>query len=51
MAKKPENARAVKADDFQSVARRLECDGDRAAFEKKLGKIARAKPVSRPKRK
>jgi hypothetical protein len=31
------------ADDFLSVARRLGCDEDKAKFEKKLGKIARAK--------
>jgi hypothetical protein len=30
-------------DDFISVARRLGCDEDKATFEKKLGKIARAK--------
>ena len=30
-------------DDFLSVARRLGCDEDKAKFEKKLGKIARAK--------
>lgn len=35
---------AKKPDDFASVARRLECDDDKAAFEKKLGKIAKAKP-------
>jgi hypothetical protein len=31
-----------KPDDFESVARRLECDEDKGRFEKKLGKIARA---------
>lgn len=30
-------------DDFKSVATRLGCDEDKAAFEKKLGKIAKAK--------
>jgi hypothetical protein len=30
-----------KKDDFESVARRLGCDEDKARFEKKLGKIAR----------
>jgi hypothetical protein len=30
-------------DDFESVARRLGCDEDKESFEKKLGKIARAK--------
>lgn len=34
---------AVKSDDFESVARRLGCDDDKARFEKKLGKIGRAK--------
>jgi hypothetical protein len=32
-------------DDFVSVARRLERDEDKARFEKKLGKIAKAKPA------
>jgi hypothetical protein len=31
-------------DDFFAVARRLECDEDKATFEKKLAKIANAKP-------
>jgi hypothetical protein len=31
-------------DDFVSVARRLECDEDKGRFEKKLGKIEKAKP-------
>jgi hypothetical protein len=30
--------------DFKSVAKRLGCDEDKAAFEKKLGKIAKAHP-------
>jgi hypothetical protein len=30
-------------DDFESVARRLECDQDKERFEKNLGKIAKAK--------
>jgi len=34
-----------KSADFASVARRLECDEDKGRFEKKLGKIARAKPA------
>ena len=33
-----------KADDFESVAKRLGCDPDLKAFDKKLGKLARAKP-------
>jgi hypothetical protein len=32
-----------KADDFKSVARRIECDEDKETFERKLGKIARQK--------
>lgn len=31
-------------DDFESIAKRLECDDDKETFEKKLGKIAKAKP-------
>ncbi|MBV8800535.1 MAG: hypothetical protein JO208_12105 [Alphaproteobacteria bacterium] len=34
----------TKADDFESVAKRLGCDPDMDKFLKKLGKIARAKP-------
>lgn len=37
--------KSTKSDDFEFVARRLECDEDKAAFEKKLGKIAKAKPA------
>lgn len=32
------------ADKFESVARRLGCDVEKARFEEKLGKIAKAKP-------
>lgn len=32
------------ADDFESVAKRLGCDPDLKAFDKKLGKIAKSKP-------
>jgi hypothetical protein len=40
-------AKSVKqADDFLSVARRLECDEDKERFEKALGKIAKAKPAN-----
>jgi hypothetical protein len=31
------------SDDFESVAERLECDDDKARFEAKLGKLAKAK--------
>jgi hypothetical protein len=34
-------------DDFLSVAKRLECDDDKARFEKKLGELAKAKPPNR----
>lgn len=37
-------AKSQRQDDFKSVAKRLECDEDKARFEKKLGKIAKAKP-------
>jgi len=33
------------SDDFEAVAKRLECDEDKDAFEAKLGKIAKAKPA------
>lgn len=38
-----------KRDDFESVAKRLECDEDKGRFEKNLGKIAKAKPVEKQK--
>jgi len=31
-------------DSFEAVAKRLGCDEDKARFEAKLGKIAKAKP-------
>ena len=34
-------------DSFEETAKRLECDDDKEAFEKKLGKIAKAKPNKR----
>jgi hypothetical protein len=34
-------------DDFATVAKRLECDPDLKAFDKKLGKIAKAKPKAK----
>jgi hypothetical protein len=34
-------------DAFESVAKRLGCDPDLKAFDKKLGKIARANPPVR----
>lgn len=35
------------SDDFESVAKRLECDEDKGRFEKKLGKIAKLGSRSR----
>ncbi len=45
-SKKPRTrpAKAGVSDDFKSVAKRLGCDDDKATFEAKLGKIAKAKP-------
>lgn len=44
-AARPKSAKAVtNKDDFESVAKRLECDEDRKTFEAKLGKLAKAKP-------
>ena len=34
-------------DSFAAVAARLECDPDLKKFDKKLGKIAKAKPKAR----
>lgn len=42
--KKLESRRDPKNDDFKSVARRLECDEDKARFEAKLGRIAKGTP-------
>ena len=33
--------------DFESVAKRLECDEDRARFEKKLGKLAKTPRINK----
>jgi hypothetical protein len=42
IARKAERVQSA-ADEFAAVARRLECDEDKGRFEKKLGKIAKAK--------
>jgi hypothetical protein len=34
-------------DSFEETAKRLECDEDKARFEEKLGKIAKAKPETK----
>ena len=44
-------AASVRKDDFVSVARRLECDEDKAGFEKKLAKIASPQVQKRTDRK
>ena len=33
---------------FEAVSKRLECDPDMKAFDAKMGKIAKAKPVAPP---
>ena len=45
MAKKATSTKrkSQRADDFESVAKRLGCDDDKDRFEAKLGKIAKAK--------
>jgi hypothetical protein len=42
-AAKPKNTEGRASDDFISVARRLGADEDKATFEAKLAKIAKAK--------
>lgn len=42
-----EKTKSQGKDDFKSVAKRLECDDDKARFEAKLGKLAKAKPSSK----
>ncbi len=39
-----EKQKPKRDDSFESVAKRLECDEDKVRFEKKLGKLAKAKP-------
>jgi len=44
-ARKPKakgNNQRLSSDDFTAVAKRLGCDEDKATFEAKLGKIAKA---------
>ena len=46
--KKPSSKRVSdNPDSFESVAKRLGCDEDKARFEAKLGKLAKAKPTSK----
>lgn len=53
MATSRKKTRPLRKDRFESVAQRLECDDDKAAFEAKLGKIAKGAPDKNqaPKRK
>lgn len=44
MANKPKS----QLERFKETARALECDDDRNAFERKLGKIAAPKPPAKP---
>ena len=47
-AKPKANAPSNKGgDDFEAVAKRLQCDEDKARFEAKLGKLAKAKPAAK----
>jgi hypothetical protein len=47
VSQKRKTQKKPKQDDFESVAKRLECDLDEKRFREKLGKIARAKPKKR----
>ena len=44
MTKPPKTKPMSQIDRFLETARQLECDEDQERFEKKLGKIAKAKP-------
>jgi hypothetical protein len=44
-----EGAQNSSNEDFESVAKRLECDEDKERFERSLHKIAKAKPKTGPK--
>ncbi len=45
LKQKTKKARKKESDDFVSVARRLGADEDKATFEAKLAKIAKARPT------
>lgn len=51
MAKKLPSQKGKQSNRFLEAARELECDNDKAHFEMRLGKIAKAKPASVPKQK
>jgi hypothetical protein len=44
-AARPAPANVGDKDRFEAVAKRLECDEDKARFEAKLGKLAKTKPI------
>jgi hypothetical protein len=46
-----EKEETERKDSFEIVAKRLGCDEDKAAFEQKLGRIAKTKPAQRKRRK
>jgi hypothetical protein len=48
-AKNQSKTPAKKSDEFETVARRLECDPDLSNFDKKLKQLAARKPSPRPK--
>jgi hypothetical protein len=37
-----EKSKSQSSDSFEAVAKRLECDEDKARFEEKLGKLAKS---------
>ena len=47
MPKPKKTTKSKRADSFEVVAKRPGADKDKARFEAKLGKIARAKPKAR----
>jgi hypothetical protein len=49
--KRPQRRLKSAKDSFEIVAKRLGCDEDKAAFEQKLGRIAKTKPAQRKRRK
>jgi hypothetical protein len=50
LSPKKRKSSSDKLQDFETVAKRLECDPDLAAFDKKLVKIARAKSSPKAKK-
>lgn len=47
--KSPEKRELSQRDRFIEAARQLECDDDKERFEKRLGKVAKAKPKAKAK--